>query len=372
MKALWIAVVALAGLSAAPQAAADDAPRAQSLRECAVQLADTLAGQLGTAAKKIAVTSFIRLNEGEVALGAQLADELDSALFRKGRRITLVERRRLTAAVSELHLSAGDLFEAANVRRVGRFLGADAIIVGTIYAGEGLNVVARAIRVETGDVLAAAEATLEPKPAYRAAFEQRVGTPPAPVAQAALTAKTPPPSANGAVFLEDFTSLKEGTAPAHWLGVEHFGVAFEKRGTPVFQAFEPGAARFSIPRVSLPSGNFSVVWVARRDNGLCASQPHMLITVGNLRAGAEHTGCGSYRAVLNNTHAGLDVTAGSPHRFELRRDGDIYTLWMDGTRLLLVRKTDFQPGDTLVVDLDAYHDTTNRGTLYSVEVRRLE
>ncbi len=360
------------GWAGAAHAAVANSASAGNLQECADSLAGSLTEQLDDTARKVAVTNLVKLGEHENLLGAQLAEELTTALFHRNKKIVLVERRRLQSAISELQLSSGALFDESNARRIGKFVGADAVVVGSLFAADGINVVVRVIRVETGDVLAAASNTLVSTAAYRTALDTPLMQPvKKSVASAAILAAKevePVPDAGPRVVYEqDFKGLKEGTAPENWLGTEHFAVTFDKRGKPLFKAFEPGAARFVISGLDLPSGDFSVVWVMSRQQQYCYS-PNMLITVGNLTAGAQSNGCAEHASILNNSRGTVKVTPGTPHRFELRREGSVFTLWMDGTRLLLARKTDFRPGDALVVDMGMEHGRVNLGTLYSVTI----
>ncbi len=99
----------------------------------------------------IAVSDFV----GKPAeIGQEIAETLGTDLA-KSERITLVERSQLGQALRELRLQSAGLTEPARARRVGKLVGADAIIVGSFYVrGNQIVINARVVDVRTGKVMA--------------------------------------------------------------------------------------------------------------------------------------------------------------------------------------------------------------------------
>lgn len=115
----------------------------------AADMADEL--QRGGRGLKLGV---VEMNAGDATdprLAAALAEHLQNALRRGGLRV--IERARLEAAMGELQLSAGDLFQAGSGARAGKLLGLELAVTGTLYAdGEDYRVHLRAVDVERGTV----------------------------------------------------------------------------------------------------------------------------------------------------------------------------------------------------------------------------
>ncbi len=89
-----------------------------------------------------------------VEIGQEIAETLGTDLA-KSDRITLVERAQLGQALRELRLQSTGLTEPSQAKRVGKLIGADAIIVGSFYVrGELIVINARVVDVRTGKVMA--------------------------------------------------------------------------------------------------------------------------------------------------------------------------------------------------------------------------
>lgn len=109
------------------------------------------AGITYAAGEVIAVSDFVGK---PVEIGQEIAETLGTDLA-KSERITLVERAQLGQALRELRLQSTGLTEPAQARRVGKLVGADAIIVGSFYVrGNQIVINARVVDVRTGKVMA--------------------------------------------------------------------------------------------------------------------------------------------------------------------------------------------------------------------------
>ncbi|GIV18213.1 MAG: hypothetical protein KatS3mg022_3648 [Armatimonadota bacterium] len=109
------------------------------------------AGMVHAAGEVIAVSDFV----GKPAeIGQQIAEILGTDLA-KSDQITLVERSQLGQALRELRLQHAGLTEPSQAKRVGKLIGADAIIVGSFYVRANQIVInARVVDVHSGKVMA--------------------------------------------------------------------------------------------------------------------------------------------------------------------------------------------------------------------------
>jgi len=106
--------------------------------------------------KKIAVIEFSDLEGNVTQFGKYLAEELITRLFRT-KKFEVVERQLLNKIISEQKLSITGMIDPNSAKELGRILGVDAIVSGTITdLGTSLKVNARLISTETGTVFGVA------------------------------------------------------------------------------------------------------------------------------------------------------------------------------------------------------------------------
>lgn len=140
LSAVMIGALSLAGacgaprVGAAPAAPATPAAPAGS-RELDRQIGDLadqlLAGLTFAHVDKVAVLDFPGLDGKVAPFGRYLAEELTTRLVRAG-RFQVVERRLLNQLLAEQKLDASGLVDEATASRLGRVLGAGAIMTGTV------------------------------------------------------------------------------------------------------------------------------------------------------------------------------------------------------------------------------------------------
>ena len=95
-------------------------------------------------------------NTGNKPLGNYLTERITNELYATG-QVKVIERAQLGKVIEELALTQGGTFDESSAKRIGRFLGVDAIVMGT-YAELGnqtVEVISRIVGVETGEVLGA-------------------------------------------------------------------------------------------------------------------------------------------------------------------------------------------------------------------------
>ncbi|MCK4359213.1 MAG: hypothetical protein KAW92_10830 [Candidatus Cloacimonetes bacterium] len=106
--------------------------------------------------KKIAVIEFSDLEGNVTQFGKYLAEELITRLFRT-KKFEVVERQLLNKIISEQKLSITGMIDPNSAKELGRILGVDAIVSGTITDFvTDLKVNARIISTETGKVFGVA------------------------------------------------------------------------------------------------------------------------------------------------------------------------------------------------------------------------
>lgn len=153
--------VLAAGCAGGP-ARKDDAERA-SVRAYE-RLAEKLGGAKGALAnRKIAVLPFACIRDGACFDGEVLSERLLTR-FTERRDFEVVERGLLNKVLSELKLQNSGGFDEGSIKNIGRLLGVEAIVSGTLTRrrGGGLEVNARLVKVENAMILAAASETLVP------------------------------------------------------------------------------------------------------------------------------------------------------------------------------------------------------------------
>lgn len=117
---------------------------------------------------RVAVLSLDASGEAK-ELAALLPDLLLTALART-KRVLLLERAQIEAAVKELGFSQSGLARPDAVKKLGQFLGADYLVIGSVHLLEGNPLVTlRALTVADGTVQAVVTARLEERPRFTVA-----------------------------------------------------------------------------------------------------------------------------------------------------------------------------------------------------------
>ncbi|MBI5756291.1 MAG: c-type cytochrome [Nitrospirae bacterium] len=108
----------------------------------------------------VGVVDFRGLNGEVTALGRYIAEEMITRLFiREGVRV--IERAQLERALEELKFSQTDLFDPALAKKLGKFVGADAILSGTLTSLDStVRVNARLFSTERAEILAVGTASI--------------------------------------------------------------------------------------------------------------------------------------------------------------------------------------------------------------------
>jgi TolB-like protein len=101
---------------------------------------------------RIVILDFHNENNGKVVGFSNAAGEmLIAGLFRcENLGLSIIERKRLNSALDELKLTSKDLFDQSNVKRIGKFLNADYVVVGSVVEqSRRISIYVKTIDVET-------------------------------------------------------------------------------------------------------------------------------------------------------------------------------------------------------------------------------
>lgn len=103
--------------------------------------------------KSIAVIEFTDVNGDLTPEGRLLTERLTTQLATT-KEFSVIERSRLKEVIKELKLSLSGVIDPQTVKQVGKILGADAVLTGTLtIIGNKIEINARLVDVETGEII---------------------------------------------------------------------------------------------------------------------------------------------------------------------------------------------------------------------------
>jgi TolB-like protein len=139
-----------------PAAASVSLPRPEFLQNRFKELADQLsAGIKEHHVSRLAILPLADAGQKtNTPLGNYLTEKLTNELY-KTASAKVIERSQLQRVIDELDLTLRGTFDDASVKRIGRLLGADAVIIGTYaeLASDTVEVNTRIVTVETAEVV---------------------------------------------------------------------------------------------------------------------------------------------------------------------------------------------------------------------------
>ncbi len=139
---------------------------------------------------KIAIMEFPDLHGTISEFGKFIPEELTTRLFMT-RKFEVLERQLLNKVLEEQNLGMSGLIDATSAAQIGKVLGVDAIVTGTITdMGNMIRINARMIATETAGIFAVASVSIQ-KEAHIAAMMNRTPAPPAPPTPQPVNANTP-------------------------------------------------------------------------------------------------------------------------------------------------------------------------------------
>jgi TolB-like protein len=132
-----------------------------SLDQRVSELSQQIAAKM-TAKQKttVAVVEFTDLQGNTTDFGRFLAEELITRLM-ETEKFRVIERQLLNKIIAEQKLSLTGVVDPASAKQLGKILGVDAIVSGTVTnLSQSLKVNARLISTETGEIFAVASAEI--------------------------------------------------------------------------------------------------------------------------------------------------------------------------------------------------------------------
>ena len=111
---------------------------------------------------RVAVLVFPYEN-GDLSSGSSLVSERLTTLMAQRKHVNMIERSRLADLLGEMRLEESGVTDSTGAPKAGGILGVDAVVTGTLtdsMEGE-TEVNARLIRMETGEIIAAATANID-------------------------------------------------------------------------------------------------------------------------------------------------------------------------------------------------------------------
>lgn len=176
MRTVWnvYVVVVVSLICAIPRpVAAQERSLDQGLNEIAKQITESIpAGKTTT----LAVMDFNDLQGNVTMLGRFVGEELITRLFQT-KRFKVIERSLLEKAIEELKFNTSDLVDPSVAKQLGKAVGAEAIVTGTLTdLGKMVKVNARVITVESGEVVGAAGAQIGNDASIKDMLSKPIGT----------------------------------------------------------------------------------------------------------------------------------------------------------------------------------------------------
>ena len=154
----------------------------------------------------LAIVEFPDLDGNISQFGKYVAEELTTRLFTT-RRFNIVERQLMNQLLAEQNLGQSGLVDVNSAAQIGKMLGVDAIVTGTITdLGNNIRINARLIETVSASVFAVASVTIEKDDQIRTMMG-RTQTPAAETGkkQEKLTAEPVKPEALSSASSEGFT-----------------------------------------------------------------------------------------------------------------------------------------------------------------------
>ena len=130
-------------------------------------IANSLAAKVAATNKtKIAVADLTDLQGVVHQLGRFVSEEIAINLVLSGRKFTVIDRNHLRTILREQKLSMSGLMDPRNQKKLGKILGVDALLLGSITSfGESYRITFKMVATDTAQVVAADRGAIPKTPA---------------------------------------------------------------------------------------------------------------------------------------------------------------------------------------------------------------
>jgi len=205
MKKLRLVILAALTISIFPLTVSAQSGLDQRVAELSQQISKEMALYQKTA---IAVVEFMDLRGTVTDFGHFLAEELITRLF-QSKKFKVIERQLLNKILAEQALSLTGVIDPNSAKQIGRVLGVDAIVSGTVTdLAQSLRVNARLISTQSGEIFAVASTEIFKDESVMILLTTKTPNPvpgAKPSAQPAMPSKNSTPSSNSKVDVKNFT-----------------------------------------------------------------------------------------------------------------------------------------------------------------------
>jgi hypothetical protein len=293
---------------------------------------------------KVAVMDFLTPSGARCSLSAPVAEVLSNSLFYSNFRI--VERRMLEQIVKELNFVQEDVFDPQKVAQLGKQVGADAIVIGSIEASyERYSIRARMIESESGIWISAASIDLDREVAEQRGRCRTLGVTTKPSSRVSNSVKAASEAireTTSEFFLEDFRDVANGEAPAGWVASDRLMVQGEDRDRGLYITSRKGEASAVIGGVHFPSA-FRLEFI------LLAAFGKLSFTSGDLNISISVKYDTFYVSMCKEERrfGSNSIASGMRHAVVLEKKRHVVRLLIDGTEAIVIRKSDFTTGDVI-------------------------
>jgi len=327
-----------------------------------------------TELKNAVVIDFVNLDGKTTMLGRYIAEDLSTRLA-KSADFKIIERRYANKVITEKEYNLSDFVEPTNAASLGKLVGAQGIVIGTITEIKGaFQINARIIQTKTSEVLSSYEVKME-KDIDTMKLASQVITPkvkkkkvikktaPKPEAKQELKKERPivkekPKSKEKIFYFEDFSEVKEGMVPKGWMGCEHLMVKKGKRDK-YLKNFEGKGAKIIIPDINLPK-NWKIEMVVVRG----AWSGSVSCSIGNLNFGYKGgytSGSQCFAYIKDTFEKVFETPPNATFIMKLEKKGPLFTLFIDGAKKVFIRYSEFEPSDKMNINF------TRSFRLYSIK-----
>lgn len=300
---------------------------------------EMIAGQLVATAMipaetRVGLLDFLDLQGRTTQLGGYMTEELTTLLFTKG-RFNMVERSLLDQVLREQGLTQTGVIDIAQAQAIGKALGADAIVTGSLSdVGEEIKVNARMIHVGQGTLLAVASAAIYKTPQVVVMFNTQSRKNIPPPRPSAVQEPVPPSAPSGYSYFEDFQNIQDGMLPDGWIGGEKLMVKSEANRKFVTNFENDQTHRVTIDNLVFPD-DYELEYIFRFSNE--AFSTHLYCILPNIRTTIDVFGW--YQLNESRVEKKIDFR-NKTVKAVLRKSGPIYRLIINGEEVLLARNPD--------------------------------
>jgi hypothetical protein len=286
-----------------------------------------------------------------------------STRLAKRNSFDLIERTLIDKILAEQKYSVSGLVDVEQAAALGKLIGAQGIIVGTITEfKKAFQINARIINTETGEILSTSKVDIKkdydtlslasqivPQKVAAVGKKEEVKTDPQPktITEPKMEPKvetlTVKKSAEERIFyFENFSKVEDGDLPNDWLGGENLMVKTIERGKKVLMPYKSGDGKIIIEKVNFPQ-DWELQWVINSDEYY-----NLVCQVGNLKF--RYGNQGVFVLDVSDVH-GAYIYGSKIVKLSIIKKANKFCAEVDGNEVIFVRKNDFKPSNVISFDL---------------------